>query len=652
MTGEPAGVLRVVALGSEASAAGRGSAGDTIVVSDAAWTTGGRDEGIVLLRDVAERVLRDRDLIADSVTMFDRWIEAAGVVDAMTCDGTSFWYHFRLHHWKWLETQVLWTWIADDLVVARRPKRITCGAGLDPELVAALRRVAARDGIQLDAPGAPGGTAPQEAVEPAPVRAPEPPPTAARSLAARSLAARAFGRLRRVTGGPPPQSEGKARRAAIAERLERLGAEPGRLVVLLAHARQRVDTPAGPRLLNVYLGPIVERLRGSRLEPIEIDISLRLGDDDGWARLNEPDAQRLLPAEAISIAAGPREPDDLDAAAEAAAATVEGRAVPLVVSGVDLGPELTARVAAEARRALVGQYRGARNVRRLLRRLRPAGVLLADEYHRQTWLAAARAEGIPAVAVQHGLIYRWHNGYIHPRRPASLPLAARTYVFGRWERDLLLTSSVYREDEVRVGGSPRLDLVPDAPVDRAVLRRELGVADGDRLLVVSGTWGTVYRQILYPIALARLFDRPIPRLHVVVKLHPGEQDEGPYGAVIEGVAAARGFAAPRVSVVQQVDLYRLLAGADAHLGIHSTVLTEAVWTRTPNLLATGLAGADLLGYVDAGVAHAVRDGAELEHALDRGLGRPSEEQRRAFLEAHFEPGDASGRIAEELLAWL
>lgn len=647
MTGEPAGVLRVVAVGSEASAAGRGPADQTTVVTDATWTGSADDEGVVSVREVAERVLRGRDLIEDSVRLFDGWIEAAGVVDAMTCDGTSFWYHFRLHHWKWVETQVLWTWIADDLVVAARPARISCGPGLDPDLVAALRRIASRDGIALDAPAPPEtATAAPDVVEPARTSAPGAP------TPGRSLAARALGRLRRVMTGPPPQSEAKARRAALAERLERLGGEPGRLLVLLAHARQRVDTAAGPRLLNVYLGPIVERLRGGRLEPIEVDISLRLADDDAWSRLNEPGAERLLPAEAISIAAQPREPDDLDAAAEAAAVTIEDRAVPLVVCGVDLGPELTARVAAEARRALVGQYRGARNVRKLLQRLRPAGILLADEYHRQTWLAAARVEGIPAVAVQHGLIYRWHNGYIHPRRPASLPMAARTYVFGRWERDLLLTSSVYREDEVRVGGSPRLDLVRDTPVDRDGLRRELGVAEGDRLVVVSGTWGTVYRQVLYPIALGRLFDRPIPRLHVVVKLHPGEQDEGPYRAVIEGVAAARGFAPPPVSVVQQVDLYRLLAGADAHLGIHSTVLTEAVWTRTPNLIATGLAGADLLGYVDAGVAHPVRDAAELEDALDRGLGRATEEQRRAFLDGHFEPGDASGRIAEELLEWL
>jgi hypothetical protein len=251
------------------------------------------------------------------------------------------------------------------------------------------------------------------------------------------------------------------------------------------------------------------------------------------------------------------------------------------------------------------------------------------------------------------MIYPRHNGYIHAARPASLRLPQRTFVFGRWERDLLRTASVYRDDEVAVGGSPRLDFVRAEAGDRAGFRRDLGVADHERLVVVSGTWGGLYRRFHYPIALAALVDRPLPGVHVVVKLHPGEPDEGPYRRIIEGSAAARGFAPPKVTIVQSIDLYRLLAAADAHLGIHSTVLTEAVVTRTPNLLADGLAGADLLGYVGAGVALPVRDGGDVLAALDAsGPGVLSEADAAAFTAAHFEPGVASERIAAELTAWL
>jgi hypothetical protein len=83
------------------------------------------------------------------------------------------------------------------------------------------------------------------------------------------------------------------------------------------------------------------------------------------------------------------------------------------------------------------------------------------------------------------------------------------------------------------------------------------------------------------------------------------------------------------------------------------VLTEAVVTRTTNLLVEGLAASDLLGYVDAGVALPVHDGTSLLGAIEAARdGALRESDAEAFVTAHFEPGDASGRIAADLLDWL
>jgi len=438
----------------------------------------------------------------------------------------------------------------------------------------------------------------------------------------------------------------------MADRVAALAAEPGRLLVVLEHARQRVETPTGSRSMNAYLGPIVDRLRGTALEPFEVDIHARLDDDRAWEYLTTEEGRRTLPSDAIWTAPIVDEPDLSPERAATVADGIATSGASMVVQGVDLGPVLTRRVADQARALQPGHARSVARLRSLIHRLRPAAVLLADEYHRHDWLAAARLEGVPTVAVQHGLIYRWHNGYMHADRPEGLRLATRTYVFGEWERRLLTETSVYRDDEVRVSGSPRLDLVPPGVPDRDGVRAELGVAAGDRLVVISGTWGIDYRRFHYPIALASLVDRPLPRVHLVVKLHPGEPDEGPYRAVIEGVAAAGGFEPPPLTIVQSVDLYRLLRAADAHVGIHSTVLTEAVATGTPNLLAAMLAASDLLGYVAAGVAIPVRDGGDLLAALDAGpASAAAPAARQAFLDAHFRPGSASERIAADLLAW-
>ncbi len=98
-------------------------------------------------------------------------------------------------------------------------------------------------------------------------------------------------------------------------------------------------------------------------------------------------------------------------------------------------------------------------------------------------------------------------------------------------------------------------------------------------------------------------------------------------------------------MVKDIDLYRLLRAADAHLGVGSTVLTEAVLIGTPNLISVVDRHADLLGYVEAGVAKPVRSADDVLAALADPR-PPDPDARAAFLARHFGPGDASGRIAD------
>jgi hypothetical protein len=657
----PAGrILRFVS-----SAPGEAPPDRRIVVTDSAWTApppadGGERAAAapIGLRDVAARVLASRDLIAETTGLLDRWVAESGVVEALTVDGTSYWHYYRLRQWMWLQEQLLWVAIAADLLRDPAPTGVEAADGVDAGLVDALRLVGEQRGIPVSIEGASPAPAPAGGRTPSATTTKETAePRDARNRTAVWLAGR-LRWLRHGTVARVSRDEVSRRRRFVRDRLQRLGRERGRLLVVLEHARQRIDTADGPRELNPYLGPIVEELSGTRLEPLELDIRCRLSDESDWQRLREPGADRMLPADAIWMGGAPWPPDDRQAAAETAADTIAGAAAPLVVDGVDLGPALAARVAADARRTLAGLGRNAVRIRRLLGRLRPAGILLADEYHRQEWLAAAAAERIPVAAVQHGLIWRGHAGYVHPNRPTELRLPDRTYVFGSWEAELLRSRSVFRSDEVVVAGSPRLDLAGDrhdnpARTGREAIRDDLGVAAGDRMVVVSGTWSTLYRRFHYPISFAAIVDRPLPGVHLVIKLHPGEPDEGPYRATIEGAARARGHEPPPITIVRSIDLYALLAAADAHVGIHSTVLTEAVWAGTPNLLIDFLPAADLLGYVAAGVARPIRDGGGLLAALDDpAAGRPDEATRRRFLDAHFEPGRASRRIADDLLAWL
>jgi hypothetical protein len=625
---------------------------DVVVVLDAAWTPQlDGDPCVVSMRDAADRVLRTHDAIEATSELLDRWAVESGIVERLTIQGTSFWYYARLRHWLWLQERVLWTWVLRQLLETWHPATVVCAAGADEALLDVVRLMTDADGLAVRIEGVAQPTG--GPVTRAAAMAATPAPT---SRARPSFARRVVRRLRAIgtRGGRAGATAAKPSMAFMRTRLARLEAEKEpRLLVVLNHHPQRIETPAGSRVMNAYLGPVADRLRGSRLEPITLDIRAKRADPPSLARVTGPGAERALPGDVLRVDEEPVDPAVLEGAADVAR-SIESIRVPVVTSGIDLGPDLARNVGSTAAMWLPGKHRAIAQMRRLIERLPVAGVLIADEYHRQDWMAAATACGVRIAAIQHGLIYRRHNGYIHKDRPPQLHLVDRTYVFGRWERDLLVEDSVYRADEVRVGGSPRLDLRrPPNAVDREAVRAELGVAPGDRLVVLSGTHGVIYRRFHYPVALARLFDRPIPGVHLVVKLHPAEKDEGPYRAVIEGVATARGFAPPPISVVQAVDLYRLLGAADAHLGIHSTVLTEAVFVGTPNLFASGLQGGDLLGYLPAGVALPVVDGADLLTALDRAAaGAITAEAREAFIAQHFEPGSASDRIADDLLAWL
>ena len=197
-----------------------------------------------------------------------------------------------------------------------------------------------------------------------------------------------------------------------------------------------------------------------------------------------------------------------------------------------------------------------------------------------------------------------------------------------------------------VTGSPR-PLASDDRVesgDREAVRRELGFRDGDRLLVVSVAHNEVLGELHTFGLLERTLGGPLPGIHVVIKLHPQDQGEPRHEVLLRGLAAARGYEAPRVSIVKDLDLYRLLRAADAHLGQYSTVLSDAVVAGTPNLIAVGQPHADSLDYVGAGVATPVRTVDDVRAFVAEP--RPTDPAaRRAFLDAHYRPGDGAERLA-------
>lgn len=629
--------------------AGPPGGGTTYVVLDTAWTPRSDDRADVIpVRPPISAVLRRHDLFGEALSRLDAWAHEAGLDEALLVDGVAWWYRIRPFVWYGLHEMILWRRVIGELerggatteleVPAGRPLLEAAARAAAPAIAATVTVV---DGSQ--SPVAPANVG-------APSGAPAPAPTSARG---RHPVIRLMARIRRIVsralpGASRSQSDRYAERlAALDERVRALAGTPDAMLsISYPRVFQVIETSDAQRMVDPQLAPVLDLLVNDGVAIGVIGLDLDHRRDGDWSAVAADAA--LIPASYVRVRWGrsaDREIDSMDVATRIAATSV-----PLAVDGADLGPGIVKLIGGYLPGWLDGQRRLARQAERMIEEIRPAALFLNHEGNRTPWLAAARRCRCPVVAVQHGVIYPTHPVYRHARL-TTLPLPDVTCVFGPYERDVLVEHGGYLASEVAVTGSPRPG--QDGPADRdpaglaeerRAVRDELSVADGDRILVVSSANLWLVRDVHVVDMVARTLGGPLPGIHVVIKQHPGETDEGPFRALLEGLAAAGGYSPPAVTIVRNIDLYRLLRAADAHLGLHSTVLTDAVVVGTPNLISIDQADGDLLGYVQAGVARPVRDVDDVRSALAHPQ-RAHPADRAAFLESHFREGDAGQRVA-------
>lgn len=623
--------------------------GTTVVVLDVAWTPGtGPRPDVIPIRPVFGAVTARHDLFDTALRLVDDWADEGGMADRLIVGDVTYWFRIRETMWRWLHERLLWRYALAELGVVDGTTELVIEAD-----EAGLRDVAAAAGA-LPAPPADGPPSPDPGTPQAPTA--DAPVTARSRSQVRpsSRLAMAARRLLRSAAGPsapttrPRQSEPDP--DFLADRYVAMTSDQAPRVVVLTTpiTYQRLTASAVPR--DPILGAVVDALEGQgiRVTLVAIGLDHRQDDDVETLRADE----RMLPLTWIRKRWGSaNDAVSADAATAAIAAALSAAVPPLVIDGLDLTPSFTGALSEHLARIVATDVRHRAMIDRFLAGLRPDAILLAQEGIRVPWLAAAHDRGVSTFAVQHGILYLGHPGYPH-RRHSAVRRPTTTFVFGSYERDVLLRRGAYLPAEVVVGGSPRLDLdiVGDVASDdeRGAIRAELGVETADRLLVVSTVNVPLLQRAHLAPMIERLLGGPLPGVHVCFKLHPGERDDGPYRALLEGLAAAGGYEAPPISVRRDIDLLGLLRASDAHLGLHSTVLTDAVSAGTMNLIAMTDAHADLLGYVDAGVASPVRSGEDVLEAL--ASRRPaSAEARQAFLERHFEPGRAGPRIARVIV---
>ena len=609
------------------------------VVLDPAWTPGpGGRPDVTSVRPYLATVVERHDLSGEALAAVDRWGDATGMPDRLVVEGVSYWFRVRESLWHWVHERLYWR-----LVLAAIEEKTPFDAVAVPEDRLALIDVARALDRHLEVR--------RDTSRPEPTI----PPVWRGRQELRRLARSVLRRMRRrvrVPAGTGAVGERRRYPVDLDDRADRLSRLEGPHVVVVTHpgSYQRIGSSDARVRRDPNLGAVIPELKNAGLAPIVIGWGMNPRTADDWALVEED--ERLLPASFVRDRWG--RPEDVErgtrAVAEVLASLEAAPEAPLDLGGVDLSSAFRQAVADVLAKVVRSDVVELASVERLVDELCPVAMVMTQEHHRTAWLLAGARAAVPTFALQHGVLYASHPGY-PPRRHPALVLPTCTFVFGDYERRVLL-STAYDADRVEVSGSPRLDLdtamaQQSTRSERDAVRGELGVATGDRMLVVSTVYGEVGRDIHLVHMLEAVMGGPLPRVHVVFKQHPAERDEGPYRGLLVGLARAGGYEPPPITIVRDIDLHRLLRAADAHLGLRSTVLTDAVVAGTTNLIATVEAGGDLIGYVEAAVARPVRDVAALRSALDEP--EPiSDDARMAFIEDHFRAGNASARIAESI----
>jgi hypothetical protein len=615
---------------------------DLTVVLDTAWTPGPAESPrVVPLRRYFARAVEEHDLFEEALDLVDSWAAETHLADLLVVEGVTYWFRVRESLWHWVHERLLWRY-ALALIDAQQPSAWFSV----PESEKALIDVAWREGRTFDFEGQPD-------------RQVDSPTGNERRPTGRGLRAIALRLVRRLR--PKPESstalEHRRRITVLQTRLTRMSAGTAARVVVLAVPSnyQSIGAAGDLRRQDPNLGSVIAALGKAGHEPVVIGWRMNTGREHDWRSL-ELD-EHLLPSDLVQSRWG--RPED-DRRAETAVEAVVARlaalpATPLRLGVADLAGPFVAALQAILRQVIDVDVHELARAERLIADLAPRAILMSQEGGRTAWLIAGARARVPTFAIQHGVLYRTHPGYPSVRHPA-LVLPTLTFVYGDYSRRVLLAGA-YDEAQVEVSGSPRveLDQRSDALVDavaarsteRIGVRRELAVAEADRLLVVSTLNLEFVRRSHFVHMLERTLGGPLPGVHVVFKQHPAERDQGPYRALLEGLAEAGGYDPPPISVVRDIDLYRLLRAADAHLSLFSTVLTDAVEAGTPNLIAIVEGHADLLGYVQAGVAQPVSSVTDVMAALDHPVATEPV-ARRTFLDDHFRPGVPSQRIVEAI----
>jgi hypothetical protein len=299
-------------------------------------------------------------------------------------------------------------------------------------------------------------------------------------------------------------------------------------------------------------------------------------------------------------------------------------------------------------------------VKRAINIERPDALLITCAYCElgRAAVVAGKLAAVPTLEIQHGLIHRNHQGYIHTGNRAALAAAQKEYpcpypdmtaVFGTHYRELLVSGGLYPDDAVIVTGQPRYDFFGhmDEIYSRKSFGERHGIERSDRIVLFALAF-RAYGPDRIEKYLRTLFNaaRDIGGITVIIKPHPW--DGAGCRKVIKNVIGEYG--ARIILMPDDCDTYELMYVCDLMITQNSTTGTEAVALGKPLIIISLYDETDHTGCIENGIAVAVSREEDLKPAMGRLLENGSDraENRQKFIESYFHSID--GKAAERVVS--
>jgi len=257
--------------------------------------------------------------------------------------------------------------------------------------------------------------------------------------------------------------------------------------------------------------------------------------------------------------------------------------------------------------------------KRMIRREKPYLILIEEEYgeFERTLAVAARLEGTPTLGIQHGIIVPTHYGYIFEKEDkGKMILPDFTVVYGQYHYDLLTKHGIYDPERVIVTGQPRYDILHRVdgiyskqkflernkinPAHRILLwtTQSHALSDGENALNFETVFETMQN---------------IENVTLIVKQHPGEEER--HTEMIKDYL--RKYKVDAILTKKDSDTYEQIYVCDLLMTKSSTTAMEAVALNKPVIILNLSGEADLVDYVEQGVALGVYKEEDLKIAIEK-----------------------------------